>query len=391
MASVSTCLYAGDLRIPLPSRNRTTPVQELNRKGVEAVRKNQLQKAKQLFYRAYLFDPDDPFTLNNLGYVAELEGEVERAYRFYELAGRGSSDALVDQANVKAMEGRTVAEVTGSVSSKDVDVNWANLRAIRLLSQGRASEAERLLQQALARDPRNAFTINNYAVAREMEGDYAEAVKYYDAAAQSGSQEPVVVTLNSAYRGKPLSAMAAESAGRLRERMQKEQSVAIQVGLLNLRGVAALNRNTRAEARKYFEQAYKLNPTDSFTLNNRGYLAEMDGDRESALFFYEKARQAAQANARVGYATQQSAEGKKLVEVADENRGKMDQEMARTVERRREEGGPIELRLRNHQIAPPPQLEEEPQAEPPALGPPQPPVPELAPRPAEQPPPTPQP
>src|SRR5258706_9350630 len=66
--------HAGDLKIPLPQRSKLTPVQRLNREGVDAIRNHRYEKAKALFYKAYLFDPDDPFTLNNLGYVSELEG-----------------------------------------------------------------------------------------------------------------------------------------------------------------------------------------------------------------------------------------------------------------------------------------------------------------------------
>src|SRR5215475_8263209 len=99
-------VYAGDLRIPLPKRSKITPVQELNREGVEALRKNQFTKARSLFYKAYLYDPDDPFTLNNLGYISELEGQVDRAQKFYELAGQGTSEAVVDRASAKAFEGK---------------------------------------------------------------------------------------------------------------------------------------------------------------------------------------------------------------------------------------------------------------------------------------------
>src|SRR6266480_7314809 len=90
---------AGDFRINIPKRSHLTPVQRLNRAGVEAVRKNQYGKAKELFYKAYLFDPGDPFTLNNLGYIAELEGQVERAQTFYGLASGQPTEALIDQAS----------------------------------------------------------------------------------------------------------------------------------------------------------------------------------------------------------------------------------------------------------------------------------------------------
>jgi hypothetical protein len=36
------------------------------------VRKKQYEKAEAIFYKAYLYDPTDPFTLNNLGYISEL-------------------------------------------------------------------------------------------------------------------------------------------------------------------------------------------------------------------------------------------------------------------------------------------------------------------------------
>src|SRR6266849_6224662 len=91
--------HAGDLRIALPRHSITTPVQQLNRDGVEAINKHHVDQAKKLFYKAYLLDPNDPFTLNNLGYISELEGEVDRAQRFYTLARERSFNALVDRSN----------------------------------------------------------------------------------------------------------------------------------------------------------------------------------------------------------------------------------------------------------------------------------------------------
>src|SRR5437016_6114761 len=92
--------WAGDLRITIPKRSKPTPVQALNREGVRAVERHQIEKAQQLFYKAYLIDPDDPFTLNNLGFVSELQGKVERAQRYYELASRQESDTTIDQASM---------------------------------------------------------------------------------------------------------------------------------------------------------------------------------------------------------------------------------------------------------------------------------------------------
>src|SRR5438874_551117 len=95
---------AGDLKIYLPRRSKLTPVQRLNRDGVEAARKNNVDKAKSLFYRAYLLDPDDPFTLNNMGYLAELEGKAKEAQHFYSLASHLGTDAVVDRATASNIE-----------------------------------------------------------------------------------------------------------------------------------------------------------------------------------------------------------------------------------------------------------------------------------------------
>src|SRR5690349_14651756 len=46
--------WAGDLKITLPKHSELTPVQKLNREGVEAVQKHQYEKAETLFLKAYL-------------------------------------------------------------------------------------------------------------------------------------------------------------------------------------------------------------------------------------------------------------------------------------------------------------------------------------------------
>ena len=46
------CAQAGDLKITIPKRSKLTPVQRLNREGVEAIRKHNYSKAEQSFYKA---------------------------------------------------------------------------------------------------------------------------------------------------------------------------------------------------------------------------------------------------------------------------------------------------------------------------------------------------
>ena len=79
-----------------------------------------------------------------------------------------------------------------------------------------------------------------------------------------------------------------------------------------------------------------------------GYVAELDGDRETANYFYEKAEAARRANARVEVATNRQAEGRKLREVADQNNNQVDAKMHAEAEARLRQGGPIVLKRRDN-------------------------------------------
>src|ERR1700684_3079310 len=108
--------FARDLKITIPKRSELTLVQRLNREGVDALRKRQYEKAETLFYKAYLFDPGDPFTLNNLGYISELQGQLERAQKFYSLASEQASDAIIDRTNTKSLEGKPMREAFANLN-----------------------------------------------------------------------------------------------------------------------------------------------------------------------------------------------------------------------------------------------------------------------------------
>jgi Flp pilus assembly protein TadD len=342
-------VQAGDLKITIPRRSHLTPVQRLNREGVEALRGHNYEKAETFFYKAYLFDPDDPFTLTNLGYIAELQGQVDRARRFYELAGQQTTDAVIDQATSKQFQGRSLKEAL-AIPDLPRQINRDNIEAMRLLTLGRAPEADLLLQKTLQSDPRNIFTLNNMGVAKEMEGESDEAMKYYDAASASHSDATAVVTLNRSWRGKPLTAMAAQNAKELHNRIEKQNALEAQVAEFNLRGVSAMNRVDVSAAEKDFRQAYALNPNNAFSINNIGFLAEVEGDRETAEFFYDSAQNAGGAAQKVGLATRHSAEGAKLSQVAANSEAKVEAKVSEDREGRRRQHDPIALRRRDDSI-----------------------------------------
>ena len=340
---------AGDIKITLPKRSKLTPVQRLNREGVEAVRKHNYKKAEEFFYKAYLFDPDDAFTLNNLGYIAELQGQIDRAQQFYSLAGEQASDAVVDISSKSQLRGQPMKAAV-DITNEPLQVNHANVEAVRLLQQGRAPEADLLLQGVLKSDPKNIFTLNNMGVAKEMEGEQQDALRYFDEASRAGSDATAVVTTNPGWRGRQVSQMARQNAKALREHLSHEQDQPEQVAELNLRGVSAVNRNDLHTADADFRKAYAMDPSNAFTLNNIGYVAELEGDRETADFFYQQARQAGGANATVGVATSRTAEGRRLFAVADDNGSQVQAKVAQEQTILRRQQGPVALRRRDNSI-----------------------------------------
>lgn len=338
------------ISISIPKRSKLTPVQRLNREGVEALQKHKYKKAEQLFYEAYLYDPADAFTLNNLGYIAELQGDIDRAQRFYELAAQQSSEAVVALSSSREAKGKPMKEALAAASAP-VEINHANVEAVRLLAQGRSAEADLLLQQALNQDPHNVFTLNNMGVAKEMEGESEQALKYYDEASSTGqSRAAAVVTANPAWRGRSVTQMAQQNAKGLREYLGREKDLPEQVAELNLRGVSAVNRNDLRTADADFRKAYTLDPNNAFTLNNIGYVAELEGDQETAEFYYQHARQSTGASATVGVATRKTAEGRQLFSVAQDSTSHVEDKVAQERQSWQRQGGPVVLRRRDNSI-----------------------------------------
>lgn len=355
--------------IKIPRRSELTPVQRLNRKGVEAIRKRDYKGAESLFYKAYLYDPADPFTLNNLGYVSELEGDLDKAQKFYGLAAEQGSNATIDFSSAKNLQGKPMRDAVVNLQDTTMRVNRQNINAMRLLSQNRGFEALDLLKKTLALDPKNTFTLNNLGVASESVGDFNGALRYYLTAASSHSSEPTIVAGDRAWRGKSVSDMAAASAKRLEKRIQNTGSAASQAVMLTIRGVFEANHDDWNSARQDFLKAYSLDPNSAFTMNNRGFVAEQDGDLETAQYFYSKAQRAENSAASIGLATQLAAQGQSLEAVAGTSNGKVDDALEIYSQKRRQEQAPVELTPRGAAVEPSapatkptqPQLETRPQ------------------------------
>jgi Flp pilus assembly protein TadD len=342
-------LQAKDLRISIPTGSNSTPVQKLNQDGVKELRKHHLEKAQRIFYKAYLLDPDDPFTLNNLGYISELEGRVERAQRYYELAAKeNNSETIIAESTEGSLRGKKLSQVTGSYSGLDLRVNRGNVQAMVLLEQGRAQEAEDVLRQTLKLNPKSPFTLNNLGYAVEVQGNLEQALEYYNEASVVHSTEPIVVAVDPRWRGRPISEVALRNSQAVRERLQSEASQQERAARLNLEGVSALNHNQADKAEQYFRQAYQLDPQNAFSLNNMGFLSELLGDQETAADFYARARRGDQAGSAVQSASRHEMVGEAVGQVASSNNQAAEASLQTLAEAKRRKREPVVLRRRDN-------------------------------------------
>ena len=340
---VPSSLAKDRIAVTIPRRSHMSPVQGLNRDGVEAARKNQYEKAEAFFYKAYLYDPSDPFTLNNLGYVAELQGQFDRARKYYEMATEQGCDAPIDLSSIDSLKGKPMMAAYQNLQDLPMQINRMNIDAMRLLAEDRGFETASLLELALKLDPHNPFTMNNLAVAYEAIGDFQGAIKYYTAVADLHSSEPIIITASRESRGKAISEVAQNSATALARRLEGIPANEIEAAKYNIRGVYEENQNQWQVARADFLRAYDLDPNGAFSLNNRGYIAERDGDLETAQFYYNKAMKAGNSALRVGLATDRAAEGRTLLDVANGSNQKMDSALRLYSAQRHRETAPVEL------------------------------------------------
>jgi tetratricopeptide (TPR) repeat protein len=267
--------------------------------------------------------------------------------RYYALAAKDHTDAVIDESSEAALKGKSLDDVFRHVQDSDRETSKISEQAVVLLQEGRLFEARNLLRSYLPRHPQDPFLLNNLGYAMESLGDLEGALRYYSAAASVRSTKPIVVTPRLKWRGRPISEVAAANAAAINQQISRGEDVAAVTARLNLRGVAALNDNDPMAARKFFLQAYQQDAQNAFTLNNLGYVAELEGDWESAQSLYEAARGGREANARVTYSTRRDAEGERLNSLADDNQLDVESALKAMQETRRRANKPIELLRRD--------------------------------------------
>ena len=73
----------------------TSPTQEQLTEGIKAYRNGDTQKFIQLTKKAYQMDPNDPFVINDMGVVYELEGNKDAALAKYKEAVQKAGDRVI--------------------------------------------------------------------------------------------------------------------------------------------------------------------------------------------------------------------------------------------------------------------------------------------------------
>jgi Flp pilus assembly protein TadD len=356
--------HAGGLRITIPKHSDATPVQKLNRQGVKEIQHHRLARAERLFYRAYLIDPDDPFTLNNLGYISELQGKIDRAQHYYQLAAKeNNSETVIAMASARNLEGKKLSDVTESYGNLELRVNRGNLEAMSLLEKGRSQEAEDILRNTLKLDPRNPFTLNNLGYTMETQGDLDSALRFYNDASITHSSEPIVVSLDPKWRGKAISDVAFKNEQAVRARLESQQSNQDRAARLHVEGVSALNHNQDEKAYQDFREAYRLDPNSAFSLNNMGFVSDAFGDKETADEFYSSAQRGEGAGAPVSVASHHEMVGVAVGQVAGTNSQASEADLQAEAEVKRRNRAPIVLRRRDNSPVTMPQ-EQAPQSQP---------------------------
>jgi Flp pilus assembly protein TadD len=356
--------HAGGLRITIPKHSEATPVQKLNRQGVKEIQRHRLARAERLFYRAYLIDPDDPFTLNNLGYISELQGKIDRAQHYYQLAAKeNNSETVIAMASSRNLEGKKLSDVTESYGNLELRVNRGNLEAMSLLEKGRSQEAEDILRNTLKLDPRNPFTLNNLGYTMETQGDLDSALRFYNDASITHSSEPIVVSLDPKWRGKAISDVAFKNEQAVRARLESQQSNQDRAARLHVEGVSALNHNQDEKAYQDFREAYRLDPNSAFSLNNMGFVSDAFGDKETASEFYSSAQRAEGAGAPVSVASHHEMVGVAVGQVAGTNSQASEADLQAEAEAKRRNHAPIVLRRRDNSPVAMPQ-QQAPQSQP---------------------------
>src|SRR5205807_2615850 len=156
---LQTFLFFFFLLTPRPPRSTLFPYTTLFRSAISLVGKFRIVEAEAVLVQALAGDPHNPFTLNNMGYVMEQEGDLQSALRYYSSAASLHSDGTILVAPNPKWRGRSISEVAEEnaravnkeiAQGEDLDAQVArlNLRGVAAINHNDPEAALKFFQEA---------------------------------------------------------------------------------------------------------------------------------------------------------------------------------------------------------------------------------------------------
>ena len=93
-------------------------VNRINVYAIGLLQKDQAPEADLALQKALKLDPTNPFTLNNLGYAREKEGELEDAYKYYTQAAGQHSDTPIVVTITRSWRGKGISQIAEGNAKK---------------------------------------------------------------------------------------------------------------------------------------------------------------------------------------------------------------------------------------------------------------------------------
>ena len=157
---------------------------EINRLNVSAIgliERDRVAEADQVLQKALALDSKNPFTLNNLGYAKEKEGELELALSFYlRSAAINSSEPIIVAMN-KSWRGKGISSVAAENAKKaqraleheqDVEARVArlNLRGVSAINRNERRLGLAILPAGLRAGPEQRLHLEQHGLCRRTAG-----------------------------------------------------------------------------------------------------------------------------------------------------------------------------------------------------------------------------
>ena len=185
-------------------------VNRANLQAMQLLQKDQVLDAEEQLQKALKVDPNNPFTLNNLGLLQEKKGDLEGAFNSYQAASRRNSQEPAIITPDRALRGHAITEVSernaqriqrrlpeqDKVENKTARLNFLGVSAI---NRNDFANARHYFEQAAGLDAKDGFALNNMGYVSEMDGDQETADMYYQkaqTAERSGAHVTAATRLN---------------------------------------------------------------------------------------------------------------------------------------------------------------------------------------------------